>query len=134
MKRTHLNQLTTGVMAEAVNTKDSILEVYEDYEACRAAKSKDPAWALDDGSTNYRLEEGDTVILRCSTVADGALLAPGTVGTVADARTPRVRQPVKRKPRTYIYFANVDFIVDGVAYRGRVPHNALKRRKQETAK
>ena len=114
-----------------MNTQDNILRTITDYQEGRAAKGKDSAWYADDGTTNYKLKDGDKVSLLYSTIGDGPKfvvhLAIGTLGTVVTARTPRTLQPRVRKPRTYIYFANVDFEIGGVKYRGRVPHNALKK-------
>lgn len=106
-----------------------LLAVHTDYEAARKAKYADAAWAADTGSTNYQLRNGDTVKLLSSTVGDAHCtveIAAGAVGTVINARTPRVKAPEDRKPGTYIHFANVNIEIGGVTYRVRVPHNALK--------
>ena len=114
-----------------MNTSLQVLWSGSGYKAYLEAKATDPAWAADNGVTNYKFKDGDTVALVVPTVTDfnhgRALLAGDTVGTLIRARTPRVTQPRVRKPGTYIYFANVDFEIDGVKYRGRVPHNALRR-------
>lgn len=103
-----------------------------DYDEGRNAYAD--AWERDDGVTNYRLKDGDAVELVCKTIATGShsvvRLASGTRGVVKHARTPRVNQPRIRKPRTYIYFANVDVMLDSGVYRARVPHNALRRIKE----
>lgn len=116
-----------------MNHPSQILWSETDYYACREAKRKDSAWAADDGVTNYRLKDGDTIVLGVPTVADSqfgcSCLDVGTRGTVVYARTPRVTQPRVRRPSTYIYFANVDFEIGGQKFRGRVPHNAIRRAK-----
>lgn len=112
-----------------MNTSLQILCTYKDYSERRKAQANDRAWANDNGVTNYKFKDGDRVVLLVSTIADYAMLGAGTVGTLVRARTPRVMQPCVRKPGTYIYFANVDFEIGGVIYRGRVPHNALRRAK-----
>ena len=107
-----------------------VLWVFSDYEELRRAEATDPAWAADDGATNYRLKEGQRVMLRRPTVADsstgGVLLGAGSVGVVIWARSPRVTQPKVRRPCTFLYFANIDFTNSGETYRARVPHNAVK--------
>lgn len=107
-----------------------ILEVFTGYEELRKAKAADPAWAADDGATNYRLRDLQRVVLQYMTVADsstgGVLLGAGSEGVVIWARTPRVMQPRVRRPCTFLYFANVEFTHDSGIYRARVPHNAIK--------
>lgn len=107
-----------------------IMRGFTDYESLRAAKRADPAWAADDGLTNYRLKDGQRVMLRVPTVAitneGGILVGAGSEGVVKIARTPRVTQPEVREPRTYLYFANVDLKGPNGIMRARVPHNALR--------
>jgi hypothetical protein len=81
-----------------------------------------------DAPTNYRLRDGDTVELLACTDADGSradcCLLPGITGLVKVARTPRIFQPEKGAS---LYFANVDFLVNGDVFRARIPHAALRR-------
>lgn len=80
----------------------------------------DQAWHHGDGRTNYRLKDGDRVMLLFPTSNDQGLVEAGVHGTVVHARTPKVA----RKRGTSPYFANVD-LDNGI--RIRVPHGALKK-------
>lgn len=85
---------------------------------------RDEAWEKDNRRTNRRLRDGDRVVLKYHTIADFDVPVPaGVSGIVVHARTVRVRRPG--------YFANVDVVVDGVTRRVRVPHNALRKRRDQ---
>lgn len=104
----------------------------------------DPAGPIDSGSTpstyptNYRLKDGDSVILLEHTRVDGYWYDPvynpwgswdsffvlrGTEGVVVKARTPCVLAPRGRTA----YFANIDVMIHGRPYRVRVGHDKIKR-------
>lgn len=88
---------------------------------------RDAAWENDDKPTNYRLRDGDQVVLQIETkgqFSNGNFTVPaGTAGVVIRARTARVVLSAQTKSK---YFANVDVLVDGVKGRIRVPHGALR--------
>ncbi len=86
----------------------------------------DEAWDGDDQKTNYRLCNGDFVMLmkaargECS--RGYAVIPAGSKGVVCNARTPRAVSPTGNG-----YFANIDIELDGTRFRVRVPHNAVKK-------
>lgn len=103
------------------------VQVTNDISVGTRWKCNDPSWDLD-GPTNYRLKDGDQVQLVSEAVGDCsagfAKLPAGTVGTIAVARTPKVRQRVGSS----LYFANVDCLIDGLGkVRVRVPHGAIQK-------
>lgn len=89
------------------------------------------AWAKDARETNYRLKDGDKVVLRHATIADGGAelhstcVPAGAEGVVTRARTPRV---TRRRGQGSLYFANVKVVApNGVTLAVRVPHSALRK-------
>jgi hypothetical protein len=87
----------------------------------------DAAWENDTRPTNYRLRDGDTVVLKTDTKGqflNGYFTVPAeTSGVVVTARTARVAVFDGTKSQ---YFANVDVVIDGKTGRIRVPHGALR--------
>lgn len=96
------------------------IEIHKDRRSVH-----DEAWGKDDQKTNYRLRDGQLVILKTSTRGECsrgyATIPAGTKGVVARARTPRVTSPTGHG-----YFANVDVEIEDIRFRIRVPHNAVK--------
>lgn len=89
----------------------------------------DEAWTMhfNNKPTNYKLKDGDKVVLLAQTIGSGSItnvsVPAGVNGVVKIARTARTyRMPGV----TSCYFANVDVIVDGKTFRVRVPHGALR--------
>lgn len=93
---------------------------------------------LENPKTNYRLKDGDQVLLLDPARVDGYwydevhnprgsydshYMLPNTIGTVIKARTPCV---TSKDGRT-CYFANVDVEYNGTKHRVRVFHSTLKR-------
>ena len=90
--------------------------------------------------TNYKLKNGDNVVLKENIRVDGywhddtfnpfgswdfAHALKGTVGVIVTARTPCVQ-----RKNGELYFANVDVILSGVKFRVRPFHSQIKRVKK----
>jgi len=100
---------------------------YHSTQLWKHAAEVEEARAKDDRTTNYRLKDGDSVMLRHGTIVEGArsdaYAPPGTFGVVTHARTPRVK---RRAGKGSLYFANVRIVgPDALVYTARVPHSAL---------